>query len=53
MGPFDAMIDCVSGATPPLAYTPIEYVQMGRFRCGAEPFEGPEAGPAGGRLEED
>src|SRR5262249_48838512 len=31
----------VSGATPPLKYHPIEYVQMGRFRCGAEPFEGP------------
>ena len=37
-----AMIDYVAGATPPLEYKPIEYVQMGRFRCGAEPFEGPE-----------
>jgi uncharacterized protein len=35
------MIRYVSGATPPLKYAPIEYVQMGRFRCGAEPFEGP------------
>jgi predicted TIM-barrel fold metal-dependent hydrolase len=35
------MIRYVSGATPPLKYLPIEYVQMGRFRCGAEPFEGP------------
>ena len=35
------MIRYVSGATPPLKYRPIEYVQMGRFRCGAEPFEGP------------
>ena len=34
------MIRYVSGATPPLKYQPIEYVQMGRFRCGAEPFEG-------------
>ncbi len=29
------------GLTPKLKYTPIEYVQMGRFRCAAEPFEGP------------
>ena len=29
------------GLTPELKYTPIEYVQMGRFRCAAEPFEGP------------
>jgi len=29
------------GLTPTLKYTPIEYVQMGRFRCAAEPFEGP------------
>jgi predicted TIM-barrel fold metal-dependent hydrolase len=35
------MIRYVSGATPPLKYAPIEYVQMDRFRCGAEPFEGP------------
>ena len=35
------MIRYVSGATPPLKHQPIEYVQMGRFRCGAEPFEGP------------
>ena len=31
----------VSGVTPDLKYTPIEYVQMGRFCCAAEPFEGP------------
>jgi predicted TIM-barrel fold metal-dependent hydrolase len=30
------------GSVPDLDYTPLEYVQMGRFRCGAEPFEGPE-----------
>ena len=36
------MINYVSGATPALEYKPIEYAQMGRFRCGAEPFEGPE-----------
>ena len=30
----------VSGVTPDLKYTPLEYVQMGRFRCAAEPFEG-------------
>ena len=36
------MINYVSGATPALEYKPIEYSQMGRFRCGAEPFEGPE-----------
>ena len=36
------MIHYVSGATPKLEYTPIEYVRMGRFRVGAEPFEGPE-----------
>ena len=30
----------VSGVTPDLKYTPIEYAQMGRFRCAAEPFEG-------------
>ena len=29
------------GLTPDLKYTPLEYVQMGRFRCAAEPFEGP------------
>ena len=29
------------GLTPKLKYTPLEYVQMGRFRCAAEPFEGP------------
>ncbi|MBI3328786.1 MAG: amidohydrolase family protein [Nitrospinae bacterium] len=31
----------VTGVTPKLRYTPLEYVQMGRFRCAAEPFEGP------------
>jgi predicted TIM-barrel fold metal-dependent hydrolase len=36
------MIFYVSGVTPKLEYKPIEYVQMGRFRCCAEPFEGPE-----------
>lgn len=35
------MINYVSGATPKLKYAPIEYIQMGRFKCGAEPFEGP------------
>ena len=35
------MIRYVSGATPSLKYAPIEYVQLGRFGCGAEPFEGP------------
>jgi len=30
----------VTGVTPKLRYTPLEYVQMGRFRCAAEPFEG-------------
>ncbi len=37
----EEMINYVSGTTPPLEYKPIEYSQMGRFRCGAEPFEGP------------
>jgi len=36
------MINYVSGATPKLKYAPIDYVRMGRFRVGAEPFEGPE-----------
>ncbi len=31
----------VSGVTPDLKYTPIEYAQMGRVACGCEPFEGP------------
>lgn len=35
------MVRYVSGSTPPLKYEPIDYVRMGRFRCGAEPFEGP------------
>jgi predicted TIM-barrel fold metal-dependent hydrolase len=35
------MIHYVAGAIPKLQYSPIEYVQMGRFKCGAEPFEGP------------
>jgi len=36
------MIRYVAGSTPELKHTPIDYVKMGRFRCGAEPFEGPE-----------
>jgi len=36
------MMQYVSGTTPKLQYTPLEYVQQGRFRCAAEPFEGPE-----------
>ena len=36
------MINYVAGTTPKTDYKPIEYAQMGRFRCGAEPFEGPE-----------
>ncbi len=36
------MINYVSGTTPPLDYKPIEYAQMGRFTCSAEPMEGPE-----------
>jgi predicted TIM-barrel fold metal-dependent hydrolase len=36
------MINYVSGTTPKLAHTPIDYVRMGRFRVGAEPFEGPQ-----------
>jgi len=35
------MTQYVSGTTPKLHYTPLEYVQQGRFRCAAEPFEGP------------
>ncbi len=31
----------VQGVTPDLKYTPLEYAQMGRVRCAAEPFEGP------------
>ncbi len=31
----------VQGVTPDLKYTPLEYVQMSRFCCAAEPFEGP------------
>ena len=31
----------VSGVTPDLKYTPLEYAQMGRVVCAAEPFEGP------------
>ena len=37
----EEMCNYVSGTTPTLDYKPIEYAQMGRFRCGAEPFEGP------------
>jgi predicted TIM-barrel fold metal-dependent hydrolase len=32
----------VAGSTPDLRHEPIDYARMGRFRCGAEPFEGPE-----------
>ena len=32
----------VTGTVPPLKYKPIEYAQMGRFICPAEPMEGPE-----------
>ncbi len=35
-------ISYVSGVVPPLKYKPIEYAQMGRFMCPAEPMEGPE-----------
>jgi len=35
------MINYVSGTTPPLKYKPLEYAQMGRFVCSAEPMEGP------------
>ena len=35
------MISYVKGVTPQLKYTPLEYVQQGRFRCAAEPYEGP------------
>ena len=31
----------VSGVTPDLKYSPLEYAQMGRVACGCEPFEGP------------
>ena len=27
--------------TPTLKYTPLEYAQMGKFRCAAEAYEGP------------
>ena len=37
----EEMCNYVSGTTPKTDYKPIEYAQMGRFRCGAEPFEGP------------
>ena len=38
----DAMINYVSSNTvPPLDYTAVEYVKMGRFNCPCEPFEGP------------
>ena len=36
------MLDYVKGTTPPLKYTPAEYIQQGRFLCGAEPMEGPK-----------
>ena len=38
----EEMVNYVSGTTPKTDYKPIEYAQMGRFRCGAEAFEGPE-----------
>ena len=31
----------IQGMSPDLKYTPLEYAQMGRFRCGAELYEGP------------
>ena len=34
------MANYVLGATPQLDYKPIEYAQMGRFRCGADPSRG-------------
>ena len=34
----EEMCNYVSGTTPKTDYKPIEYAQMGRFRCGAEPF---------------
>ena len=37
----EEMCNYVSGTTPKTDYKPIEYAQMGRFRCVAEPFEGP------------
>jgi predicted TIM-barrel fold metal-dependent hydrolase len=36
----EEMCSYVSGTTPKTDYKPIEYAQMGCFRCGAEPFEG-------------
>ncbi len=35
-------ITYVAGVFPSLKYKPIEYAQMGRIMCPAEPFEGPE-----------
>ena len=35
------MTNYVSGTTPALDYKPLEYAQMGRFVCSAEPMEGP------------
>ena len=32
----------IKGMSPDLKYTPLEYVQQGRFRCAAEFYEGPE-----------
>jgi predicted TIM-barrel fold metal-dependent hydrolase len=36
------MVNYLSGSTPKLKHAPIDYVRMGRFRCGAEVFEGPQ-----------
>ncbi len=36
------MLDYVKGTTPDLKHAPIDYVQSGRFLCGAEPMEGPK-----------
>ncbi len=36
------MVFYVSGTTVPTKYKPLEYAQMGRFLCCAEPFEGHE-----------
>ena len=38
----DFHLQYVNGVTPNLKYTPMEYAQMGKFRCAAEAYEGPE-----------
>ena len=37
----DFHLQYVQGVTPTLKYTPLEYAQMGKFRCAAEAYEGP------------